>query len=251
MNKLLGVLVFFICSFAYSGISQQRSPTETFQQIIGSIYKENPHMWLREHPLNKKVPIKEIDYSLAPQVQSYDELIRMFYLIRDTRFLYQKNMPDFARRISWLYPDDGCFARAAMSGIKLRSEHYIRPAKIFVFGDLILQTPYSAAGAVYWWYHVASIVNYMGTLYVLDPALKDDGPMPVQDWYNRLGAESDLSGVVCNEYTYDALDYCFQATLKSDEHASQDQINYLKKEWDRINILGYDAQLILGDSPPW
>ncbi len=256
MKKLLALLVLLPCFvFANSNhltISQQRFPNETIEQVVKRINKMIPHqMWVRESPFSKKVLIKNIDFSLAPQIITYEELLTMFYLVRDTRFLYEESSPAFGRRISWLYPDDGCFSRAAMTGIKLETEHFIRPAKIFAFGDLALQTPYSSSGEVYWWYHVAAVVNYMGTIYVLDPALKSDGPMLVDDWYNKMGAEENLTGVVCNPYTYDPFDYCYKASTKSDAFARRDQSEYLEKEWDRMQSLSFDPMQILGNNPPW
>ena len=168
-----------------------------------------------------------MDFSLAPKIIRYEEVLAMFYFVRDTRFLYEENSLNFGRRISWLYPDDGCFARAAMTGFKLEAGHFTRPAKIFAFGDLSLATPYSAAGEVFWWYHVAAIVNYMDSFYVLDPALSPSGPMLVDDWYRKMGAEKELTGIVCNPSTYDAFDQCYNKSSKTDLYARQDQLNAL------------------------
>jgi hypothetical protein len=115
----------------------------------------------------------------------------------------------------------------------------------------MVQTPYSSAGAVYWWYHVAVVVNYMGTMYVLDPALKMDGPLLVDDWYNKMGNENSLSGIVCNAYTYDPVDYCYKAMPKSDASAKRDQGEFLELEWQRMRILNFEPTKILGDTPPW
>jgi len=254
MNKLLSLLLlipcFFFANSVHSNVFQYRSSNETYQDALNRIKKTIPNnIFARENPLNQKVPITEIDFSPAPKITTYEELMHMFYVIRDSRFLYEKS--DFARRISWLYPDDGCFSRAAMTGIKLEKERLVRPAKIFAFGDLMIQTPYSSAGAVYWWYHVAAVVNYMGTMYVLDPALKADGPMLAEEWYNKMGEEKNLKGIVCNEYTYDPLDYCINATVKSDAYAQRDQPEFLELEWKRMRKLGYDPEKILGDNPPW
>jgi len=256
MKKLLALLVFLpglvFANSEHLSISQQRNLNETMDQAVKCTYKNLPSQLLtKESPFNKKVPITKMDFSLAPKINTYAELLAMFYFVRDTRFLYEENQPGFGRRISWLYPDDGCFARAAMTGITLEAVHFIRPAKIFAFGDLTLQTPYSARGEVYWWYHVAAVVNYMDSIYVLDPALKSDGPMLVGDWYNKMGIENDLSGVVCNPYTYDPFDYCYKMSTKSDAYARQDQSKYLEKEWSRMQILGYDPIQILGNNPPW
>src|ERR1700744_3582697 len=40
------------------------------------------------------------------------ETQRRFESLRDTRWLDDGAHKNFARRLAWLYPDDGCFARA-------------------------------------------------------------------------------------------------------------------------------------------
>src|SRR5687768_13722043 len=45
---------------------------------------------------------------------SHEIMQERFENIRDKRFLTLSSEPDFPRRISWLYPKDGCFARASL-----------------------------------------------------------------------------------------------------------------------------------------
>ncbi|CEG57089.1 protein-glutamine glutaminase family protein [Legionella fallonii] len=260
MKKLVFNLIliglFAFCSTSYSVISQKRFPNETFQQALNRIKEHNEKnkkrtFYLKDTPERTKVPISQIDFSSAPEVSTHEELLRMFYLIRDSRFLYLEDNPDFSRRISWLFPDDGCFARAALAGMKLNENQLIRPAKIFTFGNLAVQTPYSSEGAVYWWYHVAEIVRYMDSYYVLDPALDSHEPLLVDDWFHMMGKDPDLEGVVCNVYTYGPFDDCLKATTDSDKSAQSDQLVYLQYEWERMGELGFDPVLVLGENPPW
>lgn len=260
MKKIVIILLLFpfliFCNLANATVSQKRYPGESFQEAIKRITTREPQNSLKmllakSTPFSKKVPLQKIDYSTVPAVSSYDELINMFHMIRDTRFLYSPGKPDFERRISWLYPDDGCFARAALSRVKLDGEHFVIPAKIFAFGNLEMQTPYSEDGSVSWWYHVSIVVNYMGSIYVLDPAAKSDGPMLIEDWYNKIGVVDEMEAVVCNPYTYDPFDRCYDATAKSDNKALNDQLKYLDKEWARIESLGFDPAVLLGNNPPW
>ncbi len=260
MKKLVFNLIFILlvslCSTSYSAISQKRFPNETFQNALNrmkeyNVKNKNQVLYSRTTPERTKVPIKQIDFSSVPEVSTHEELLRMFYLIRDSRFLYLDDNPEFSRRISWLYPDDGCFARAALAGMKLNENQLIRPAKIFTFGNLSVQTSYSPEGAVYWWYHVAEIVRFMDAYYVLDPALNSHEPLLVEDWFHLMGKETDLEGVVCNVYTYGPFDDCLKATKESDSSAQSDQLTYLQYEWNRMNELGFDPVLVLGDNPPW
>ena len=185
MKKIFALLLLFpIVTYSYSsaGVSQKRFPNESFKDALQRMKMHLPKSKLNslkitDLPVSKKLPLSKMDFSLATEVGTYQELIRMFHVIRDSRFLHTNNNPDFERRIAWLYPDDGCFARAALSGIKLNDEVISRPTKIFVFGDLVYYTPYSPDGAVNWWYHVSLVVKYMGVYYVLDPALNQEGPL--------------------------------------------------------------------------
>lgn len=256
MKGVLSLLLLIPCMvFATPeplAISQLRFANETQYDALNRMKQFIPDtLWARESPLNQKASLAAIDFSLVPQVTTYEELMHMFYTVRDTRFLYEKELPDFGRRISWLYPDDGCFFRAEMTGIKLEKEQLIRPVKIFVFGDLMITTAYSSVGVVYWWYHVAAIVNYMGSMYVIDPALNAMSPMLVDEWFSAMGNSNDLTGIICNEYTYDPVDYCFKATAKSDVFVVRDQASFLKKEWNRMTKLGFRPEHILGENPPW
>lgn len=260
MRKLVALLMIFswvvFSGSSYSAITQQRLPNETFQHAKNRVkddlsqYNSNV-LLIKDTPLRKKVPVNEINFSRVPELDSYQELIYMFHLIRDSRYLYLKDNPQFARRISWLYPDDGCFARAALSSMKLNETQIIRPVKIFAFGELVVQTPYAPSGAVSWWYHVAVVIRYMGVIYVLDPAINNQVPILVEDWFNTMGSVANLKGVVCNSYAYDPFDDCFRATDKSDQRARNDQLIYLHKEWNRMGRLGFDPVIILGDNPPW
>src|SRR5690606_38024642 len=64
---------------------------------------------------------------------SLSDLQKAFSYVRDLRFL-SDNVNNLMRRSTWLYPDDGCFARSAMMVGQLASQ--VQLAKIFVFGEL-------------------------------------------------------------------------------------------------------------------
>ncbi len=255
MRLILSILLLFPL-FAFSEpsdvtVSPKRYPDETFEQALTRIKNSASALIKRDTPISKKVPVKQMDFSLVPVVATYDEMIHLFKVIRDTRFLYMKGNPEFERRISWLYPDDGCFARAALSVMKLEQEHFLKPAKIFAFGDLRLETPYSPSGHVSWWYHVSTVVNYMGTIYVLDPSLNPDGPLLVDDWYTKMGDNAALSGVVCNASTYAPFDHCFQDSTVTEERILREGNSFLALEWKRISFLGFEPVSFLGNNPPW
>ncbi|GGI80547.1 protein-glutamine glutaminase family protein [Legionella impletisoli] len=235
--------------------SAKRFPNESFQDALKRIDKSTQNYSLfswHESPKDLRVPLEEIDYSSVPSVASHQELMDLFYLIRDSRFLYSDYGPNFARRISWLYPDDGCFLRAALGGYKVEKEHFTRPGKLFVFGKLQAETPYSPKGYVRWWFHVALIVELWGNYYVLDPALDPYNPMQLSNWFTVInGLGSELTGVVCNPYAYSVHDNCYERTMFYEEILEDRANEYLNEEYDRVIALGMAPEAVLGDLPPW
>src|SRR5205823_1645100 len=119
--------------------------------------------------------------------ESVDAMNRHFQEFRDKRFLISDLQPGFMRRSSWLYPDDGCFARAGLAILNLFQEKVTPPEKIFVFGNLSVKTANSPDGSVSWWYHVAPIVQIGAEKYVLDPALNPRAPLKLEDWLSLMG----------------------------------------------------------------
>lgn len=252
---LLALPVIVFAAQTEPGASAKRLAGESYQHALNRVKHglsaERAISGDRDTAVSKQVPVNQIDFSLVPAVATYEELLGLFKLIRDNRFLYTEDNPEFLRRISWLYPDDGCFARAALTTMILDEQQLTRPAKIFAFGDLQVDTPYSSSGSVNWWYHVSTAISYMGAVYVFDPAINAEAPLPVNDWYSRMGNEVGLRGVVCNPYAYDPFDKCTKTGYPDDERALENQLWYLNREWTRIEALGFDPIDLLGDNPPW
>lgn len=96
--------------------------------------------------------------------------------------LFKKIAED--KKIPFGYPEDGCYARAHMMA-KLLEKKGVISGKIFIEGDLRVNTKNSPKGYVEWWYHVAPVIkikeNGVEKNYVFDPSLFDR-PVPVEDW---------------------------------------------------------------------
>lgn len=88
--------------------------------------------------------------------------------------------------IPFLYPRDGCHARAHQMCRLILAEGE-RPGKVFNFGTLQVSTPNEPHCEAVWWFHVAPVlqVTVAGLadppLYVVDPALFSE-PVPMPDW---------------------------------------------------------------------
>lgn len=205
--------------------------------------------------LGAAAPYSLADLSGVPEVDNFGTLMKSFTEVRDARFLLSPDRPGFLRRLTWLYPDEGCFARAAMMGKKLEEWNYVRPRKVFAFGNLRVKTPNSPAGSVNWWYHVVPVVSVNKELYVYDPAIDPGRPMPLRDWVSSMvepGTDLDAVKVsVCTPYTYGPYNNCFESQPVLDILAETDQKDYLKPEWNRVKGMGRDPERLLGDAPPW
>ncbi|NJL24794.1 MAG: hypothetical protein HC902_06255 [Calothrix sp. SM1_5_4] len=193
--------------------------------------------------------------SVLPPVtvwESEDAMLERFRALRDQRWLKLPERPDFLRRSSWLYPDDGCFARAALANRNLGKWSYSVPNKIFVFGDLNVMTVNAVSGMVSWWYHVAPIVEVNGQKYVLDPAIEPRQPLKLEDWLARMSSTpQDLEVAICGSGTYTPNDDCARISDGQENEAAEDQLVYLRYEWNRLLQLKRDPESELGDNPPW
>lgn len=180
------------------------------------------------------------------------DMTRAFEKFRDYRFLERDSRPGFLRRSSWLYPDDGCFARAALAILNLGKWSYAVPKKVFVFGDLLVNTKNAPGGSVSWWYHVAPLVEVNGDKYVLDPAIEPKNPLRLEDWLARMSQKPEaLEVAVCGSGTYTPYDACQQDSDGIEAAALGDQGYFLDAEWSRLEELKRDPVKELGEQPPW
>jgi hypothetical protein len=89
--------------------------------------------------------------------------------------------------IPFLYPDDGCYARAHEM-CRLMRLQAIEAEKIWIFGNLHPDTSNHPDCAVGWWYHVAPTLQVNTAMgiekRVIDPSLMS-GPATEDDWRNR------------------------------------------------------------------
>lgn len=181
-----------------------------------------------------------------------DQVSSLFARGRDERFLFWSTDPSFLRRSTWLYPDDGCFARAALFVQNALSWAYPSAGKIFVFGNLRVQSEYSPSGSVTWWYHVAPLVYDGQEMFVMDPALDSSGPLPVRDWLGKMTQDiSTIQTSVCNTHSYGPYSSCNSSLEETDRDAERDQKQYLDAEWSRLIDVSKDPNQELGDFPPW
>jgi Glutaminase len=190
-----------------------------------------------------------------------------FEKIRDIRYFEDPDQKNFLRRISWLYPDDGCWTRTSAAirdlfgPLNNHFKNFPRPSKVFVFGDLCANTPHSPTGNVFWWYHTAPIVRSAETnqTYVLDPAVNPKMPLPIEKWMEEIASQQGMcagsdsyidSFNICNGYGSQPFDTCENA-YALETRSMLTQLSYLSGERERQVELDRNADDILGSNPPW
>lgn len=202
---------------------------------------------------------------------SYTSINNNFKKIRDYRFYRDENNSTFKRRISWLYPDDGCYSRAAsvlkdlFGPLGNMVNRYERPSKVFAFGSLCVNTANHPEGYVSWWYHVAPVVRDVRSkyVYVIDPAVNPYKPVNIDDWMKMISANSGACGSnpkteiyfnICNGYgiaPYDKCELSFDNNFETEIRGMLLQKAFRRLEKDRQVELKRDPDKVLGDSPPW
>lgn len=181
---------------------------------------------------------------------------------RDARFLYASDNTSFVRRISWLYPDDGCFARAELVSSLAGDAGRPKPYRLFSFGNLRVNTSNHPNGYVTWRYHVVPIVRSAttGEVWVFDAAIDPLKPMPWQSWLlKQVASLNDVTVTVADSNAFGPGDPIIGGTNQRALAVSYEQSIYLRnvddqgivREWGRQGQLGRDPAVVLGDRPPW
>lgn len=196
-----------------------------------------------------------------------------FEKMRNLRYFDDETLPGFLRRISWLYPDDGCWTRASAAIKDLFGPFnntvnpYARPSKLFAFGNLCANTPNAPWGKVEWWYHTAPIVRDAETnqTYVLDPSVSPLEPIAVEKWMEAVASHTGACEAafdpyvekfnICNGYGASPQEKCNDpvapAYYTNEVRHMLWQTSYRGYERQRQVDLGRDPNKVLGDNPPW
>lgn len=255
MLWLASFFLFFLqstLSFAavpHSWKSAYRDPNVSYEAYIADPRLAGFLAQEKQTALEKAQPIDQAVLPEATRWESKEVLLERFQWIRDYRFLSDKS--GLLRRSSWLFPDDGCFARAQLANRNLRNAGVPVPSKVFAFGNLKVNTRNAPQGYVSWWYHVAPIVEVEGEKYVLDPAIEPTRPLPLNEWLSRQNQSSKTLQIsICSSGTYTPYHACENKEI-AEKDAERDQNGYLDLEWERLEKLGRNPREELGEHPPW
>ena len=261
MHILFSFLVASILHAEPQGISARRARGTHYE----SYFEQSRQLTRRNWPFGKMsraTPATEQATNFggaqglrpAPAWDNEDIMMERFRLMRDARNLRSDQDPKFERRATWLYPDDGCYARAGLAiRTLLTADPTMRaPGKIFAFGDLSVRTKNSPEGRVEWWYHVAPVVRVGRVTYVLDPSIEPSRPLTVDEWIGRQTRTPKSTLVaICGSGTYVPSDRCDLTSDGLESTAVSDERDLLGTEWQRLIELCRSPDLELGDNPPW
>jgi len=242
--------LFVATSFA-TPLSAKRLVGESYNAAVRRVFTRGD--WEKGTAAAIAGPVSEAEWSLAPTLSSDANLV--FRTMRDLRFLVDGDDPYFPRRVSWMYPRDGCYARAAGVLALADRMHVERPAQLFAFGELSVETPNVAEGSVQWWYHVTPIYRDRsnGLVYAFDPSIEPSRPLPVDEWLKRMVPSlSFVRVVVCAPNTVEPNVDCLSGGSNVPEKflaLLRDQ--FLPQEWNNLASMGRDPYRELGEEPPW
>ena len=254
ISAFLGLLFSFNLMAGDALHSSRRAPGESYRAAEARYFQRLTHDGQAVSREGSAVDVKkafaDIDWNTVPETGYVNEL---FYDLRDERFLEMKDKPDFNRRLSWLYPQDGCWIRAAlMKQLSIKWDQGT-PKKLFIFGNLKVSTENAPGGSVSWWYHVVPVFrDTEGDLMVLDPAIQSDRPLPVKEWILTQVDKLDSAQLsLCSGDAYSPSSQCIDPKSGEDENAAQQISTYLDAEWRNLVELKRDPEKELGNSPPW
>lgn len=203
------------------------------------------------------VPVAQANFTGVP-TWSNARIREEFRRTRDVRFMTAEEDPNFNRRNSWMFPDNGCFARSEMVASMSGDRGFPKPYKLFSFATvnngLRVATSNHPTGFVNWNWHVVPIVKSAndGQYYVLDPAIDPTRPLQWQAWLYRQVSNLDMVRVVVGDSNaYDLYSFVTGGENRRDDAYDALHLLFLEQEWDRQEQLLRDPYVVLGEKPPW
>lgn len=251
-KQFVFLILFLTCHQAWSqlvGPSAYRKPGVTYKNYT------RPNIFIGAEPSAEAAAGRwnKLDLSKMEAWGNFQDIEEAFEKVRDHRFLSTLDRPQFLRRSTWLYPRDGCFARAGLAVKNMMDWKFPKAYKVFVFGDLTVNTENYPLGQVTWWYHVVPAVKFGTDIYILDPAIDPQKPLLLKRWLETMTTDlSEVKVAVCDRNAYAPYDACNSLTESSQQDWGQaDQEEFLYLEWANLKNLKRDPEKELGDFPPW
>ncbi len=213
------------------GLSQERLPHQHWQQSLANdgivqISATSPNV-MPTWPL----PIEQLTAfaTEAAQIRMHDN----------------PNPGNFLRRGPWLYPANGCYAKAAHVSYLAKQKRLPQPGKIYAYGNLEFDSPYAKNGRrVYWRYHMAAAYIFNGQVLVVDPGMSAT-PITQEEWFRLISpTPQTIRAKYCDVRNYSPLATCVGG---SGNGANLSHVRgILRDEWRNLLRLGFNPQSLLG-----
>lgn len=192
--------------------------------------------------------------SNVPVWPDYKTIQEQFEFLKTNRFMIDPIENNVTRTIPWRYPIDYCFERAAAAASLYNHDSLPRPAKVFAFGNMSMYSPFGPEdkASLNFWYHVAPIIRDKQTnlVYVLDPSLNYDAPLPLESWLKQtveFSEDKKLNVNICNGYASVPYDVCSTATPHDEKSHSDNLISKLPAEWEHMQARGVNSHKVLAN----
>jgi hypothetical protein len=249
--------VFLLASPLMAQESAIRHPNQGWRDALEIQLRQN--VSFREQTANRSAMGESIPYQNGFDISylpiwpgTEQQLQSAFEKMRDERIYKTATEPDFPRRSTWLYPRDKCYTRAGHAARSFENQNWIRPGKVFAFGDLSYKTEFDPRGATHWSYHVAAAYRVGDRALILDPSVDFHRPVSLATWISLFSRQPyDVEIAVCDTYSYSAGSRCRGNGKISEERSMRQQIDLLSVEWNSLVNLDKNPTRLLGDQPPW
>ena len=184
--------------------------------------------------------------SLPEWKRGLPALISFAEKVRVLRKYTNPNPGNFRRRAPWLFPVDGCYAKAAHISAVASSMGHSRPGKVFAFGNLQYSTPFARNGRItYWSYHMAASYRIGSVVYVIDPTITSKKVMPLVEWVKLISKEPQGVRVkLCDANSYSPYSKCLGG--RGNGAYLGHMRGVLQQEWSHLIKLGYSPDAMLG-----
>ena len=250
--------------------------------VSGTLQKVNYTADLSASPFGVRQTYKKVKPSIlsrVPEALTKSELMAAFKLIRDDHYLTDPKHPGL-RTISWHFIGDGCETRAVLAVDLVKEKLHLNLEKIYVFGlpgyepglygqpPLAAATPIALDGIVNWAYHVAAIAQFNHQIYVLDPALDPNAPIPLEAWFKALSPiKRGMTGMppttpeeekrilelvkvpnfniaICDQNAWGPFDTLCQGGAPIDQRQLlSTEARYLTEEWNQYKAINRNPNL--------
>jgi hypothetical protein len=231
-------------AFRYPGEAYSQAKDRSFAALLA------PYWLLGVSAEELKGNLSDLDFTTLSSVK--DEAL-LFTEVRDSRNFTWLLNTTFPRRAAWLYPQDGCWIRAAFASHLAENRGEGPLKKLFIFGELTARTRNAPSGLVDWWYHVVSVYRTAaGEIRVIDPAIDPAKAMELDAWIRAVNTSNGaVEFSLCESSTYSPSDACAASQAPSWSILESDAQAYLDLEWDNLKVLQRDPTKELADQPPW